>query len=423
MEFQRAVELDQEFALAWTSIADTAALQFQYSNLDLLESTRIRRAATERALALDDQLGEAHLSKATLLEFDELYPEAESAFLRAIELSPNNAAAFQWYADFLNENAQRRREALRHAQHAVELDPLSTIMRANVADVLEGLGRYEEAEQELKYVLELDPDFAAAYSAMAALMSYTGRMDEQVQWLRQSMDLDPGRLILNSRLLWAYMDLGDTESMLEVREKMAAISPDHFITGFVDLVHAMYTGNLEGAMESARWVNQRIGRPRWFQRIMGYLNNMDANYEAARADFEISDPEFFNRATWDKGLETESQMGCYIGWIMLQTGDVDLGNELLDYTENFILNVLPRHIDHADRYDAETCLIARVQVDKALDHLETKYEHKHYGGWFFLRLHPQYEPLWGHPRFEAAMQQIEQDLAAQRANLDEGIDL
>ncbi len=111
-------------------------------------------------------------------------------------------------------------------------------------------------------------------------------------------------------------------------------------------------------------------------------------------------------------------MGCQVGWILLQTGDIEMGNELLDYTENFILNELPGYIEHADRYDVESCFIARDQVDKALDYLETKYSHKHYSGWYFLRMHPEFEPLWGHPRFEAAMQQIEADIAIQRERLN-----
>lgn len=416
-EFRRAVDLDPEFALGWASIAEAAGLQARYSDLDLLESLQIRRNATERALALNNQLGEAHLAKAGLLEEDELYPEAEASYLRAIDLSPGNATAYQQYADFLSIFAVRRSEALGYMQRALELDPMSSIVRVRLGGVLMDLGRFEAAEQQLNELVELDPGFAATYSMLAELKSRTGRMDEQVRWIRKSMELDPGRLALSNQLLWAYMSLGDTESMLEIRAEMAAVNPDHMITGFVDLSHGMYTGNLDAAQESAQWVNQRIGRQPWFQRIFGFLNNMAGDYAAARANFVISDPEFFNRSTWDKGLEANSQMGCFVGWILLQTGDEGLGNDLLDYTENFLLNQLPGHIEHADQYDAESCFMARGQVDKALDYLEVKYSHRHYGGWYFLRKHPQFEPLWGHPRFEAAMRQVEKEMAIQRANL------
>ena len=416
-EFRRAVNLDPEFALAWASIADVASMQMQYSDLDLLESVQIRRTATERALALDDQLGEAHLAKAMLLRFDEMLPEAEAAFRRAISLSPGNATAYQWYGDYLNVFAYRRGEALEHAKHAVDLDPMSVIMKTNVADILMGLGRFEDAERQMKQVLELDPGFAPAYAIMAELMGATGRMDGQVEWILRSMKMDPGRILLNLQLLWAYMDLGDTEAMLEIREKMAAINPDHLFTGFVDMIHAFYSGNHEAAKESAQWVNQRMGRMQWFQRIFGFLNNMSKDYDAARASFEISDPNFFDRDTWHRGLENSAGMGCMIGWVLLQTGDEKLGNELLDATEEYIVNELPRHIQHADRFAVDQCYIVRGDLEKALDSFETLVAHKHYSRSFFLRLHPQYEPYWGNPRFEAAMQQIEDDLVIQRANL------
>ncbi|MFT5139037.1 MAG: TolB-like protein/Tfp pilus assembly protein PilF [Lysobacterales bacterium] len=416
-EFRRAVELDPEFALAWANIAHVAGFQATYSDLDMLESVRIRRDASERALALDDELGEAHLARAQLLFFEDLMPQAEASYLRAIELSPNNATAYQWYANFLNQYAQRRNEALQHARHAVELDPMSALMLTNVADVLEGLGRYEEAEQELNHVLELDPGFAPAYSVMADLMSNTGRMDETVMWIQKSMEIDPGRLILNSHLLWAYMDLGDTEAMLEVREKMAAISPDHLFTGFVDMVHAMYTGNLKASMESAQWVNQRLGRQPWFQRILGYLSNMERDFDKARQYFEVSNAGYFVRESWRESLEGDPETGCMVGWILLKTGDVALGNDLLNMTEAYIVDELPSYIDHADRYSVDSCYIARGRLDEALDAFETQISHRHYTRQFFLRLHPQYEPFWGNPRFEAAMQQMEDDLAKQRENL------
>jgi TolB-like protein len=422
-EFRRAVDLDPDFALAWANIAHVAGLQTQYSDLDMLESVQIRRQAIERALALDDQLGEAHLAKARLLSFEGMIPEAEKSYQRTIELSPGNATAYQWYGDFLNDFPYRRSEALQHARHAVDLDPMSVIMKSNVADILMSLGRYEQAEQQLEYVLELDPGFAPVYALMSDLMGVTGRMDMQARWIQKSMELDPGRLVLNLQLLWAYMDLGDTNAMLEVRQKMAAVNPDHLFTGFTDMLQTMYAGNHEASMESANWVYQRLGRQIWFQRIFGFLNNMSGDYAAARASLEISDPEYFDQELWRKALEKDPGMGCFIGWILLQTNDTQLGNELLDATEDYLVNELPAHVDHVDRFAVDQCYVARGQVEKALDHFEVWVSHKHYHRWFFIRLHPQYEPLRGHPRFEAAMQQIEQDIAAQRANLHEGIEL
>ena len=302
-------------------------------------------------------------------------------------------------------------------ERALELDPMSSILHTDLADVLVNLGRYENAEQQLIKLLELDPGFAPAYSMMANLMGETGRMDEQVLWIQKSMEMDPGRVTLNLQLLWAYMDLEYTEPMLEIRGKMAAVNPDHLFTGFVDMLTAMYSGNLDAALESAEWANQRMGRPVWFQRIFGFLNNMAGEFATARAHFEVSDPNFFKRDTWEKGLENDAGMGCMVGWILLKTGDEVLGSNLIETTEKHLVKKLPTYIDHADRYAVDQCYVVRGELDQALDEIETWVSHKHYRQWFFIRMHPQYEPLWGHPRFEAAMQQIEDDMAAQRTRL------
>jgi tetratricopeptide (TPR) repeat protein len=292
-----------------------------------------------------------------------------------------------------------------------------SIIQKNIADIHLSLGQYENAERQMRYVIDLDPGFAPAYVGMSELMAAAGRMDEAVQWTRQSMEMDPGRLVLNLALLWTYMDLGDTEAMLDLRSQMAEINPDHLFTGFIDMLHAMYEGNLAASLESAKWVNQRMGRQVFFQRIFGFLNNMNGQYDEARERFEVSDPNFFNRELWRTALEDEPSMGCMIGWILIQTDDIEMGNALMDQTEAYLTEELPNYLDHSDRYGVDACYAARGRLDEALDAIETWVSHHHYQQWFFVRKHPQWEPLWGHPRFEAAMQQIINDMAEQRANL------
>ena len=62
--------------------------------------------------------------------------------------------------------------------------------------------------------------------------------------------------------------------------------------------------------------------------------------------------------------------------------------------------------------------MALGEKDKALAAIETQVGHGHWAGWWFWRKMPLYEPLWGEPRFEAAMQKIQDEIAIQRASLD-----
>lgn len=416
-EFARAVELDPQFALAWVSMAEVARHQSGYSSLDFMDSLARRREATQRALELDDQLGEAYFQLAGLKSYDTLYEEADAAYRKGIELSPGYASGYMWYSGFLSDFPHRVDEALAMISKAAELDPLSSIIQLEQSELYRTLGRYEDAEQQLNKVLEMDPGFAPAYVSMAQLLSETGRIDEQVQWIEKSIEMDPGRLFGYMNLLWAYMDLESPEGLEGIRQKMMEINDQHVLLGWVDMISAMYVNNYEASLEAARWSYEKMGRRPMFMGFFGYLHNLMREYDKSREALEISAPQFFDRARWRTAIEDEPSYGCFVGWILLQTGDEEMGLDLINASVQYLENELPNYIDHADRYQPAYCYMAVGEHEKAIQAVETLTAHKHYGGWWFMRKQPQFEPLWGTPRFEAAMQKIEDDIAIQRANL------
>jgi TolB-like protein/lipopolysaccharide biosynthesis regulator YciM len=418
-EFQRAVELDPEFALAWVGVSESAALQMQYSDLGVVESLERQQMAAERALAIDDQLGEAYLGLASIHEFRKENDEAEAAYLKAIELSPGYATAYQWYGNFLAESPHRLAESLEMLQKALELDPLSSIAQSNLSHRYIQLGRYPEAEQQLDRLAQLDPDFSPAFTTRADLAAQRGHFDEQIHWLQKSVDADPGRLTHFIPLMWAYVDIGDVEPLEEIKQRMAQINEEHALLGVADLVSSLYESNYDGALESGRWAYERMGRPPFFHTFFGYVNTLKADYEAARQAFETANPAMFDRERWRAAIEKQPDDGCVVGWIMLRTGDEQLGSDLVRASLDYLEQELPRYIEHADRYSIEACYMVLGQPEKALSAIETRVSHGHWHQWWFMRRMPLYEPLRGEPRFEAAMQKIEDDLVVQRANLAE----
>jgi TolB-like protein len=131
-EFQRAVELDPGFALAWVGIAEASALQVGYSNLSLADSVQRREEATRRALELDDQLGEAYLSLATLHASWTLRV-GRRGLSQGDRTQPGYATAYVVRGLPRDRFPARRQEALALARKAVELDPLSSIVRLSLA--------------------------------------------------------------------------------------------------------------------------------------------------------------------------------------------------------------------------------------------------------------------------------------------------
>jgi TolB-like protein len=420
-EFERAVQLDPEFALAWVGVAETASLRSGYSDLGLRESMEIQQQATGRALAIDDGLGEAYLGRAETLDFQQRKEEAEAAYRKAIELSPGYATAYHWYGNFLSESVSRLDESLAMLQKALELDPLSSIVRASLAGRYVQMGRYDEAERELERLREIDPGFVPAFTIRADLASQRGRFDEQIRWLLKSAEADPGRLTHYIPLMWAYVDIDYVEPLEDIKRRMAAINEEHALLGVADLVVSVHAGNYQAALESGRWAYDRMGRPPFFTPFFAYINTIKGDYVAAREAFEKSYPGLFDRAQWPTAIAERPDDGCTVGWVLMRTGDVGLGNDMIRATLSYLEGELPRYVQHADRYALDACYVALGDNERALAAIETRVDHRHWGQWWFWRRAPMFEPLWGDPRFEAALQKIQDDLAVQRANLQQNL--
>jgi TolB-like protein len=416
-EYERAVELDPEYAIAWVGIAEASMLLVGYSTLPPTEAyERVGKAASQ-ALALNDQLGEAYLSLAMVHANYERETEAEHAFQKAIELSPGYATAYQWYGNFLANFPGRFREALLVSSKARELDPMSSIIRLNHIHKLQALGRFKEMETELISLMELDPGFPAAYSGMAGLMRDTGRFDEEVLWRQKGIDLDPGRIQSYLDLGFALLNMGDLEALTQVRESMDEIDSDHWSIGWLDTLNTTYEQNYAAALESGKWVGQQLGPVPRFQGFLGFIHMMDGDYIKARQKFEIAEPRYWNRANWRAAIEKDSGLGCTIATTMLHTGDEEMARDLLRVVINYLETELPNYVDDVDRFDYIGCYAAAGDYEKALDAFEVVVDHGHYQFWWAWTKFPTLEPLRGNPRWEAGLAKIQERNAQQRENL------
>jgi serine/threonine protein kinase/Tfp pilus assembly protein PilF len=164
--FQRAVDIDPEYGLAYAGLADSYNLLSLYGGLNPTDTFPKAKSAAVRALQIDDTLPEAHTSLAYIhLYYDWDWSGAEKEFQRALELNPNYATAHVWYGEYLQALA-RFEEAIREMKHAQALDPLSLIVQADLGWTYFRAGRYDKAIEEFNRALELDPDFLPAQSGL-----------------------------------------------------------------------------------------------------------------------------------------------------------------------------------------------------------------------------------------------------------------
>jgi TolB-like protein/Tfp pilus assembly protein PilF len=116
------------------------------------------RALAERALQFDPHHGEAQAAVAAMAVFwDRDWTASESAFRRAIELSPASAQVHALYGLCCLLGQGRFADALAELDRAIELDPLSALYAGNRGRVLTCSGRFAEAEESCRRGLALDP--------------------------------------------------------------------------------------------------------------------------------------------------------------------------------------------------------------------------------------------------------------------------
>jgi TolB-like protein/DNA-binding winged helix-turn-helix (wHTH) protein len=194
--FQQAIDLDAAYAQAHAGLADAynVLAGYHFGELAPEECFRRAKAAANRALEINDSLAEAHASLALINTYYERdLMGAEREYRRAIDLNPSYATAHHWYSDFLAMRG-RADEALREAQQAHELDPLSPIIAATLAERLYFARRYSEAIEQLHKTLEVERDFIPALYLLGMAYEQTGEYREAVAVLQRARALSGGRL-------------------------------------------------------------------------------------------------------------------------------------------------------------------------------------------------------------------------------------
>jgi TolB-like protein len=181
--FSQAIAKDPSFALAYAGLADSDVL---LSFADGDPSAGAKTAAL-RALALDENLAEAHTSLAAVDILDWNWKDAEKEFRRALALNPNYATAHHWYGDLYLSPMGRPQEAIAELKQAQELDPLSLIVNTDLGYAYYFAGQYDHAFSQYQKVLAVDPSFISVHWDLAPYYEQRGMYD---QWAREFAEVN-----------------------------------------------------------------------------------------------------------------------------------------------------------------------------------------------------------------------------------------
>ncbi len=262
-DFERAVELDPDFVLAWVGVADAYSLLSNYDETGVDPSAPERRRAIDRALALDPTSGEALTALAELRSDQGDDVAAAEYFQQAIIQAPHYPTARHWYALLLAEEG-RVDQAISQIRTARSLDQKAAILAVAEAGILIDAGDYEAAERTVNEGIADNPDFRNLYTFKAQLLSLKGRFDESLRWQDEAVRLDPSSFGARISQCAMQSDLALTDMAQACLDAVMNDFPDQLFPGLsvVDLVIDVQRGAindylvpieaLEGAPEDAQ---------------------------------------------------------------------------------------------------------------------------------------------------------------------------
>lgn len=227
--FNQSLEKDPAYAQAYLGLAEaysTLGANDQASPREVLPKAR---AAAEQALRWDQSLGEAHAVFAWITFLDGWNSGlAEREFKRAIQLSPNYAAAHQWYGLVLM--VQRRfDESVREFNLAQNLDPLSLILSIDKGVIYYYSGRQDKAIEAAQQVLAHDANFADAHLLLGMAQERQAQFKVAVQEIDKYLEVsgqDPDALM---KLGVAYAHSGDRARALQMIAEMRKPNANRYV--------------------------------------------------------------------------------------------------------------------------------------------------------------------------------------------------
>jgi tetratricopeptide (TPR) repeat protein len=176
--YERAIELDPEFAYAYAGLGVTYLIEWNFFWSQDPNSLEQAFELAQKAIALDDSLPGGHQVLGEVYLWKKQHEQAIAELEEAIALSPNSADGLAGLGEILNW-AGRPEETIGLVQKAMRLNPkYPSWYLWSLGHAYFLTGRYEEAIETLKRVLDRNPYFLPAHFYLAASYSEIGREEE-----------------------------------------------------------------------------------------------------------------------------------------------------------------------------------------------------------------------------------------------------
>jgi len=221
--FARAVEIDPNYARAYAGMASSISRLWGMYNVPTVAEELL--AITDKALALDPNLSEAHAARGEALANSGRRSEAAAAFQRALELDPNSFDGSLSYARFCVTEGKPEK-AIELYLRALEIQPDDSQAPMLLQIVYRAIGRIEESERygrlglkRAEEQLKLHPENSRPAQLGAATLASLGEKEQALKWLERAKLIDPDDNNARYNAACTYAQLGEIDQAVDMLEK------------------------------------------------------------------------------------------------------------------------------------------------------------------------------------------------------------
>jgi TolB-like protein/DNA-binding winged helix-turn-helix (wHTH) protein/Flp pilus assembly protein TadD len=220
--FQKAIEIDPNFAESYAMLADTYNMLGYYRFADSEKMLVKARAAAEKALALDNSVAEAHIAMAFIQFTPTDVEEAKRSIERAVELAPYNSTARVRYGWILTRLGKSD-EAVAQMKLAQEYDPLSPVSNGALCNILTLQESFAEAVKACEKAVELAPNTGDNRLALANAYFFNGNIEDAIKQAKIGVESGRSKFSALGSLGYFYAKLNRRS---EAEDIVARIKPE-----------------------------------------------------------------------------------------------------------------------------------------------------------------------------------------------------
>lgn len=253
--FEQAIDRDPTYAQAYAGLADCYNGLYDFDLLPPDDAAPRAKSAAMKALAIDSTLADAYASLGFVMaRYDWDWQFAERNFQRAIKLNNNYSIAHHWYALHLAMMG-RFDKAIAEITKALNLDPLSLIVNANMAWIFYFAGRYDDAEQQLKKTMDMNLDFLSAHVKLGWVYEQQGKYEQAIDQFNIALTLSGDEANVIALIGNCYALAGQFGEARKIINQLIEQSQQRYISPYwIAMIYACL-GEKDNAF---KWLNKAV---------------------------------------------------------------------------------------------------------------------------------------------------------------------